>query len=1059
MSDKHNDTEKVMAGLKDFQRKTVDYVFRRFYEDQNPIDRFLVADEVGLGKTLVAKGIIAKAIEHLKAQGIRVDIVYICSNISIASQNINRLNVSGVQEFVRPTRLTMLPMQLADIRKNKINYVSLTPGTSFDPKSRQGHSNERALIYHLLKDRLPLQLSGLRYLLQCTVSKDNWKKKLKYPPENIDPKIAKEYARSIKRDRKFYHILENFCKRSKHRILMNDPDRLYLVSELRLRLAEISVVELEPDLVILDEFQRFRNLLDENNPEARIAQKLFNYPGVKTLLLSATPYKMLSLDYEQEDDHHKDFLDTLRFLYDSDEVVAQVRRELQVFRSALYSFGENEEGNATRVRNSLQEKLLQVMCRTERVRMTRAQDSMLQEILVKPELVEEDLHEAAFADSVAAHVGARDIVEYWKSTPYLINFLKRYEFRTKVEKHGKKNNPELSKTVSKHSHRMLRKIDIQNYKKITPANPRMRHLFEKTLDKGLWKILWLPPSLPYSQPGGDYEEVQDATKSLIFSAWAAVPDAIAALCSYEAERRMFSMYHQNVRKIRHDRLSKKMRPLLRFSRGKKDRFTGMPVLLLMYPSPTLASCVDPLRIALSNGNSAPVSTGLMLEKVEEIITPLVYELTKKAPKGGLLDQRWYWAVPALLDGKTFEKALFWMDSKNEGWPSLSMDGDNDRGLRFREHLENFSRAMENEFNPPLGRPPEDLIQIVSLMAVAGPGTCTLRALKRLAPGLSWDTSELLTAAVTTSEGFRTLFNIPETIALLQGKDQHTPYWQLALNHCMEGNIQSLLDEQVHCLLESLGMKDKSETNLVNKIGTALGESLSIRTALLHLDEVRVQRNKQKLRFTSYTSRCRFALRFGDLKEQEDSSVRRADVVLKAFNSPFRPFVLASTSVGQEGLDFHTWCHAVTHWNLPKNPVDLEQREGRIHRYKGHAIRKNIAKAYGLKALHDHWDDKGDPWHCMFELAKRDRSTDTNDLVPYWIFEVKGGAKIERHVPILPFSREEGQFERLKKMLAIYRLVFGQPRQEDLLHYLADKAEENPNHPNLDAWRITLEPPG
>src|SRR5699024_11013379 len=38
-----------------------------------------------------------------------------------------------------------------------------------------------------------------------------------------------------------------------------------------------------------------------------------------------------------------------------------------------------------------------------------------------------------------------------------------------------------------------------------------------------------------------------------------------------------------------------------------------------------------------------------------------------------------------------------------------------------------------------------------------------------------------------------------------------------------------------------------------------------------------------------------------------------------FNSPFWPFVLASTSVGQEGLDFHTYSHAVVHWNLPPTP--------------------------------------------------------------------------------------------------------------------------------------------
>ena len=152
----------------------------------------------------------------------------------------------------------------------------------------------------------------------------------------------------------------------------------------------------------------------------------------------------------------------------------------------------------------------------------------------------------------------------------------------------------------------------------------------------------------------------------------------------------------------------------------------------------------------------------------------------------------------------------------------------------------------------------------------------------------------------------------------------------------------------------------------------------------------------------------------------------------AFNSPFRPFVLASTSIGQEGLDFHTWCHSVVHWNLPRNPVDLEQREGRVQRYKGHAVRKNIAMAYGLRAFGDKWDQQGDPWHFMFELAKRERPPDANDLVPYWLYELEGGASIERHVPTFPYSKEEQHFRQLKRMLAVYRLVFGQPRQEDLL---------------------------
>ena len=86
--------ERVLARLKDFQRDSVDYVFRRLYGDVDPINRFLLADEVGLGKTLVAKGVVARVVDELWDTVERIDVVYICSNADIARQNINRLNVT-----------------------------------------------------------------------------------------------------------------------------------------------------------------------------------------------------------------------------------------------------------------------------------------------------------------------------------------------------------------------------------------------------------------------------------------------------------------------------------------------------------------------------------------------------------------------------------------------------------------------------------------------------------------------------------------------------------------------------------------------------------------------------------------------------------------------------------------------------------------------------------------------------------------------------------------------------------------------------------------------------
>ena len=96
---------------------------------------------------------------------------------------------------------------------------------------------------------------------------------------------------------------------------------------------------LEPDLVILDEFQRFRDLLNSNTTSGELAQRLFEYEDshtkVRTLLLSATPYKMYTLSHESDDDHYRDFLQTVRFLEGPDGSVEPLEESLREFRSQL----------------------------------------------------------------------------------------------------------------------------------------------------------------------------------------------------------------------------------------------------------------------------------------------------------------------------------------------------------------------------------------------------------------------------------------------------------------------------------------------------------------------------------------------------------------------------------------------------------------------------------------------------------------------------------------------------------------------------------------------------
>ena len=64
----------------------------------------------------------------------------------------------------------------------------------------------------------------------------------------------------------------------------------------------------------------------------------------------------------------------------------------------------------------------------------------------------------------------------------------------------------------------------------------MRLLMDDIFRDDLDQHLWIPPSLPYY--GDSDANGARTSKALVFASWSMVPDAVAAVLSYEAERRM-----------------------------------------------------------------------------------------------------------------------------------------------------------------------------------------------------------------------------------------------------------------------------------------------------------------------------------------------------------------------------------------------------------------------------------------------------------------------------------------------------------------------------------------
>ncbi len=384
-------------------------------------------------------------------------------------------------------------------------------------------------------------------------------------------------------------------------------------------------------------------------------------------------------------------------------------------------------------------------------------------------------------------------------------------------------------------------------------------------------------------------------------------------------------------------------------------------------------------------------------------------------------------------------------------------GSHRHSARWADHVQAARELVSGELK--LGAPPRDLEQVVARTALAAPGVVTLRALGRVC---NTALPTLRDVAGAAAWGFVSLFNLPEVTALVRSRGRaRTPYWRKVLGYAAAGGLQSVLDEYAHLLKESLGLSDAAPMDVASGISQAIRRSLSLRTSTIGVQDVRV--SGTKVVTNDRQLRTRFAMRLTDDPADGGGDVTRADHVRDAFNSPFWPFVIATTSVGQEGLDFHHYCHAVVHWNLPANPVDLEQREGRVDRYKNHAVRNNLVARHGNEIIgaagRASCSVLRDPWSELFEVAHLARSPGTTDLSPYWVFPTEGGAAVERHVPALPLSRDREKLRDLRESLAVYRMVFGQTRQEDLVAYLRRHCSATDLSELTADLAIDLSPPG
>ncbi len=688
-------------------------------------------------------------------------------------------------------------------------------------------------------------------------------------------------------------------------------------------------------------------------------------------------------------------------------------------RSALLG-GDRERAVAAKERAEVE--LRRVMCRSERLAVSETRDGMLHAPdQLNVELTADDVRDYTAQSAVAKALGASDVLEYWRSAPFVFELMEKYQVKRRIEQDLDAGAPRLRGLLTSR----IQRNDLQRYAPVDLANPKLRWLADDVLATGAWRVAWMPPSLPYYSASGPFaaEGLQSFTKRLVFSAWNVARKGIATMLSYEVERRLIDEVPTPGR----DYFGERRTGLLTFIRGPDRRLTGMPVLALLYPSTALAGLGDPLSVARDLNQTLPLDRATLLTEVRSRVENALSQLPPGREGATRPSGAWYWATPVLLDrlagiNMSMTRLRFGGDRRS---------GSSDGGTLFEEHLQ-FADAVGAV---DLGPRPDDLVDVLVELAVAGPGVSALRALNRVVAGSDQlDEDGIGSAASDWAWAMRSLFNTPEIMTMLQGGGAEATYWRQVLTHSLDGNLQSVLDEYAEVLMGSLSLAHEDRAVQLEELAAGFSERAGLRAAGQAIDFFGEQHDhgRERARVRSH-----FAVRYGRHAAHDDKTVQRESQVRDAFNSPFWPFVLASTSVGQEGLDFHHYSHAVVHWNLPSNPVDLEQREGRVHRYRGHAVRKNVALQFGGAPQ---VPEGRSPWTSLFALATASRAPGQSEIFPEWVFPVEGGASIDRYVPVLPMSRERQQYKRLLRTVGAYRLKLGHPRQSDLLAYVGTDAD-------------------
>ena len=126
---------------------------------------------------------------------------------------------------------------------------------------------------------------------------------------------------------------------------------------------------------------------------------------------------------------------------------------------------------------------------------------------------------------------------------------------------------------------------------------------------------------------------------------------------------------------------------------------------------------------------------------------------------------------------------------------------------------------------------------------------------------------MLSAAAEVAWAFRTLFNQHDAVALLR-RGAEDRYWDRVLTYSVDHNLQAVLDEYVHYLVDAEGLSARSPESAPG-VARAMTTALAIRPSQIDVDDLKV--NGDALTIGKFQMRGRFAMRLADYRDEKAPS--------------------------------------------------------------------------------------------------------------------------------------------------------------------------------------------